>query len=533
MAEETIVFARKASGLVREMSWWDVLLLTIAGPAASGMTYYSVKVPGLEPGGNMVLAFIVGAVLWLFPVILIAIYASSFPRSGAMYVVISRVTHPLIGFLPNWLWIVSSGFCVGFLNYLGLNLISATLQVAGQISGSSGMASAGDWFGGDYNRLWLSFVLTFVVWGFQLLGMDRLKWFIRVAIYLPLIVTIIAIILFFAVDGASAWNEIYGAGAAEKIAAAAQEQGIQDSIKGSGAGLYGMLLWVFWAYSALESVSFVGSEVKTPRTSFLRGMVLGIIAVATLYAINAWAPGFSFGSDFIRDYSYLYYTSEDSYAALEAAMGVSPAIPSIPFFAGVCGGSAWLAVLLGVGFFFWYYNTSLVVWIGSVRGLFAMAFDRQLPLSWCAVSKRGTPTNATHIIGVVGLLGCFIGFGDSHSPDTAWVMMAIMDFTALFFIWPVGLAAVFLPYTRPDLFEKSTFQQRWFGIPAVSILGIIVLAIGWWTVFMVGLELSELYSQIILSVIITIGFGLVAWMYARNRKEGIDPNQIFAQIPPS
>jgi hypothetical protein len=30
-----------------------------------------------------------------------------------------------------------------------------------------------------------------------------------------------------------------------------------------------------------------------------------------------------------------------------------------------------------------------------------------------------------------------------------------------------------------------------------------------------------------------LGFTLVAWMYNRNRKEGIDPNAVFTQIPPA
>ncbi len=101
MAEETIVFARKASGLVREMGWWDVLLFTVAGPAAGGMSYYAVKMPGLFPGANMVWAFIIGFFLWVPPVLTVAIFASSFPRSGALYVVTSRVLHPMFGFIPN------------------------------------------------------------------------------------------------------------------------------------------------------------------------------------------------------------------------------------------------------------------------------------------------------------------------------------------------------------------------------------------------------------------------------------------------
>ena len=212
MAEETIVFARKASGLVREMSWLDVLLITIAGPAASGMTYYAVKQPGIYPGGNMVLAFFLGGLLWLLPVMLIAIYASSFPRSGAMYVVISRATHPLLGFLPNWLWIISTGFSVGFLNYIMLNILASCLQVAGEISNSSSLMSAGEWLTGNYHRLWIALIATVVIWFFELQGMDRLKWFIRIVVYVPLILTIMALIIMAVTDGAKAFNDIYGAG---------------------------------------------------------------------------------------------------------------------------------------------------------------------------------------------------------------------------------------------------------------------------------------------------------------------------------
>jgi formate/nitrite transporter FocA (FNT family) len=103
----------------------------------------------------------------------------------------------------------------------------------------------------------------------------------------------------------------------------------------------------------------------------------------------------------------------------------------------------------------------------------------------------------------------------------------------MFFIWTVGLAGLFLPFTRPELFEKTTFQSRWFGVPAMAIIGAIVHAIGWYMILYVGLELATAYAQIGMAAVITIGFVLVAYMYSQNRKEGIDPNQIFQQIPPA
>ena len=534
MAEETIVFARKASGLVREMSWLDVLLITIAGPAASGMTYYAVKQPGIYPGGNMVLAFLLGGILWLLPVMLVAIYASSFPRSGAMYVVISRATHPFLGFLPNWLWVISNGFSVGFLNYIMLNILSSCVLVAGQMSGSSSMTSAGTWLSGNYNRLYISLAATVVIWFFELRGLDRLKWFIRVIVYVPLVLSIVALIIMAVSDGGKSFNEVYGVGAYAKINLAAQSQGIQDAMLSMWGGISGMLMAVFWAYTALEAISFVGSEVKTPRTSFMRGMTIGFFAVTALYMLNAWLPGVSFGSEFIRNYSWLYNTSDATYAALQTAMGgATPPIPSIPFYAAIDGGMAWLAIVLGIGFMFWFLNTSVIIWMASVRGLFAMSFDRQLPIKLCSVNSNGVPTTATHLIGVVALVGCFIGLGDAVGTSSAGVMLAILDWTALFFIWTVGLAGLFLPFTRPDLFEKATFQKKWFGVPAISIIGAIVLGIGFYMILYVGLELTTTYSQIGMAAIIVFGFGLVAYMYAKNRREGIDPTQIYSAIPPS
>jgi APA family basic amino acid/polyamine antiporter len=534
MAEETVVFARKASGLVREMSWLDVMLLVIAGPAASGMTYYAVKQPGIYPGGNMPLAFLIGGLLWVFPVLLIAVYASSFPRSGAMYVVISRATHPLIGFLPMWLWIVSSGMVAGFFCYIGLNLISASLQVGGYISGSQSWIDAGDWLSGNWTRVWIAMILAVILWGLQLMGLDRLKWFIRVIIWVPLIITVVAIVGMFVINGDAAMNDVFGAGTVQKINLAANAQGIQDAILPAGEALLGMMIAVFWAYSALEAVSFVGSEVKSPRTSFMRGMSIGFVAVVVLYVLNCYAPAFSFGSNVIRNYSWLYNTSDETNAALSTALGgVTPPIVSMPFYAGIAFGQAWLCLVFGIAYMCWYLNTALICWLGAVRGLFAMAFDRQLPLWLCKVSKRGVPTAASHVVGVVAVLSVFLGYGDAAGASSAGVMLAILDFTALFFLWTVGLAGIFLPYTRPDLFEKCTFQYKLGGLPWMTILGVLACGIGWWANFMVGVELSTNWSQVGMAAIITIGFALVAWMYARNRKEGIDPNQIFASIPPA
>ena len=219
MAEETIVFARKASGLVREMSWWDVLLFTIAGPAAGGMTYYAVKMPGLYPGANMVWAFIIGFFVWLPPVLVIAAFASSFPRSGALYVVTSRVLHPMFGFIPNWIYVIGGGcgMAAGFIFYQGFIPIAGTLQLGGEMTGSESMATWADRLADPENKFWVVIVFMFIVWALELMGLDKLKWVMRVIIYTPIVGTILAFIFLFAVDGQIAFDDIYGAGAAAAV----------------------------------------------------------------------------------------------------------------------------------------------------------------------------------------------------------------------------------------------------------------------------------------------------------------------------
>ncbi|MCR4433023.1 MAG: APC family permease [bacterium] len=532
MGEETVVFARRASGLVRELSWWDVLLFTLAGPAASGMTYYTVKVPGLYPGGNIVLAFLVGLIIWIFPVIVLAIFASSFPRSGSLYVVISRVLHPLFGFIPNWTYVLGGGaaLAVGFLNYLGLIPIASSLQVAGQITKHASLVAIGESLADPWIRLWIALGLTVIIWFLELLGLSRLKWVLRVLIYLPLIVTAIAIIAFFVGSGTQAFDSVYGAGMYDKVNSLANDLDIAGSMMSPGEALQGMLLSVLWAYTAAEAVSFVGSEVKTPRKSFLRGMLIGIVAVGLLYILNAWAVQVAFSGDFIRNYSWLYYNQTDQ---LQSLLGVTPAAPSIPFYASLIMGSSTFAIIFGIGYFLWYLNTSMIIWMAGVRGIFAMAFDRLLPTKLTEVNRKGAPTWANHLIGIFALLGVFIGLGDSLGAALSSVMLAIEDFTCMFFIWPLGLAAMFLPFTRPDLFEKSTFQYKIFGFPWVSVLGAITFGVGFWIMLTVGLELTNIWSQIGVALFILVGLIFVAYMYRRNRKEGIDPTKIFTEIPPA
>ena len=78
MGEE--LFVRRASGLVRELEWYDIMLWALATPATSGMTYYATKMLG-DPtayGGDPVMAFLIAGLLFLPPMLAFMVITTSF-----------------------------------------------------------------------------------------------------------------------------------------------------------------------------------------------------------------------------------------------------------------------------------------------------------------------------------------------------------------------------------------------------------------------------------------------------------------------
>lgn len=61
------------------------------------------------------------------------IIASSFPRTGSLYVLVSRTVHPILGYLPFWYFIIGGGAATvsGFILFIGIKAMAGALTVAG------------------------------------------------------------------------------------------------------------------------------------------------------------------------------------------------------------------------------------------------------------------------------------------------------------------------------------------------------------------------------------------------------------------
>jgi len=534
------VFVRRASGLVRELEWYDVALWAIACPAASGMTYYAVKMLG-DPtayGGNEVLAFFLAGLMWLPIVVSFAIITSSFPRSSSLYVFVSRVVHPVLGYIPFWYWIIGGGAAMvsGFILFIGVKALGGAWAVAGLLTGNKVLIDTAYFVTDPMKQFVIASVLIILFWVLNIFGIRIIKWFMRVITITPLIITI-AVLVGLALIGPNVgyynWDKVFGVGTAEKIMKVAFEGGDfggthVEPLKAVPMwdGTYSMLLWTLWAWTGFETVTFVGSEVKNPTKNYVRGYVIAFTTIMLLYLANAFLIPLVCNYDFMAAYSYLQVNYPDVLSDIVG--GLPTPDPSVPFVVSIAFLNPIIALLVGFAYFLWYLNTALTCWVGGIRGFFSLAFDRVLPEKIAEVSPRwAAPTWANHITAIVAFLGAVFTLLDSMGSSLAAGVVSFMDFSCLFFVWPVGLALMIIPWWRPELFKRMTFQSK----TLTSVVGALVFAVGWY--FMIYTAYKDLPVLMTNIVVGLVGIIVFTVMIARGRSRGIEVEKVYYEIPPA
>ena len=95
-------FVRPASGLVREITAWQVFGFNVMNANIGiGLVWLTLLGPGLYPGANLYLAVLL-AFAGILPLNFLYVrLAVAFPRSGGDYVSISRTLSPALGFAVN------------------------------------------------------------------------------------------------------------------------------------------------------------------------------------------------------------------------------------------------------------------------------------------------------------------------------------------------------------------------------------------------------------------------------------------------
>ncbi|HZP89487.1 MAG TPA: amino acid permease, partial [Actinomycetota bacterium] len=130
----TGIYARQATGLVREGGPWSVLIYNINFVSIGLMTLFAMLlIPAFYPGASIQLSFLIALIVVLPTSMVFAMFSAAMPRSGGDYVYVSRVLGPSWGMMSNWnqtvWWILYGGVPSAFFAYYGLTPLFRTLGV--------------------------------------------------------------------------------------------------------------------------------------------------------------------------------------------------------------------------------------------------------------------------------------------------------------------------------------------------------------------------------------------------------------------
>jgi amino acid transporter len=541
-AQETTLFLRKATGLVRAWSVFDAFiyaffsinLITLGLYSFSQMYYFE---------GGLLPALIVSGVFLVFEVIVYAALIAVMPRAGGDYVWQSRILGGGIGFVLAvtgwwfilWLWVPLYGDMLRQIFFTPL-------------LGILGAANAALWFSGTPLGLFVSAVIVcIVVVVYIAIGM---KWYSRIQklcfwISIAALVVVFAFLLFGSQAAFRSGLEReapaqFGSepGVYDATLAAGEEAGGIAPMLGGSLGLIFLAIpyMVFFNLWPNWGATLYG-EVRG-ATDFRRnfwGMAWALIVTTILAIVFFLLINKTISWDFYVKSNAAWWNFRWGYT------DQAPPLPIWPYpalLAVFMTPSRVVQFIVTLAMSAWWFGWSGTVFLSSTRVIFAAAFDRLLPERVADVDARTrTPIYALALMVLPSLV---------ISALFAWNIFSFQSLTLcstlVIAVTYLGstIAAILLPYIKPELYKASPIAKYQIaGIPLITIAGVIfgaflVFLLYEWIIdpnALYGIGLSNTSSVIymlgmyVLALVIYLGFR------SYRKREGIDIDKVYQEIP--
>jgi len=533
-SEKPQLFARKASGLIRQFGFKDVFVFNTLGYALGLVLAVTPFFAGsVFPGRNALVLLTIGTILAAFNGLTYGMLAGAMPRSGGEYVYNGRVLHPSIGFMTNWgfTWSQLLGIAI-YVQWTINYAISVSASTIGYSSGSSFLLDVSTWVARPRNTFMLGTAILVIVILVQLAGMGVLKrllnWLFIVAI-LGSVLTFIVFIMHDHNSFVSAFNAFMSKttntpDAYNSVIAQAKAAGYTQTSSPWYEYLIGLPL-AYWMFIGFTYSAYIGGEVKEPQKTQSRAVLASLLVGFIFYFVIIGAYYRTVGTQF------------NDAAALLQFNGNSPLPVAgvLNFFAGVLTTNSIVNTLIGLSFFLWHFLLLFVMFTIIVRNMFAWSFDQIFPAKLTTMTKKTLAPWAAIVVAsvVIEILLALFTFTTLFS----YVYNYIVIFSIAF--WFTSFAAILLPYRRKDLFDAAppSIRRRVFGVPLVTIAGVINLILftlilyasfrlpafsgptgKWATLFVIAIYVSGLLIYFAVS--------------AFKKRKGVDLSLLYGEIPP-
>lgn len=533
-------FVRNASGLVRELSFWDYFITNMNGvqPLASMMVtpwfiWFAVK------GGDPILGLIGGLLFGLFGTIPVFAYmTSTFPRSAAPYVANSRILHPAIGWPSEFLMWFSYG-------PLGLSLMGGVMISWGLVPGlyTMGISSGNKALISDAFTLtqpiWIaviSVLVIFISMGFAILGTKRLARTFQLPATILAFFAVAIILAIWAMTTPASLNSsishYLGRSPSDIITYAKTNYpaGVAPvsyaflPILGSIAFTVGSLntYWASWGGGEVRKAS----SVKTNIMAMAGPSILIFIVVVAVIALAEMTVGrpFLVSMTQILTYNPSYFKGVPLVSSFSTMSLVPMAISNntlVQFIIMV----GIIANILAPG--------TVYIWIIISRDFFAWSFDRILPSKFADVNSR-THTPVFNLL-VNAIIASVFALIISFTSALSYALVATFA-TSVLSVSILMISAVVIPL-RKNVWRQSTARNHKIGaLPVIVIFGIVgfiyqITAVVFYTLLtpILGFGVNAAYILLAAWIIPFMAYWGIKYI---RKTQGIDLNLVFANIPP-
>ena len=527
------VFLREATGLVREAGWIDILVFASLN-ISWGLSawWYFLWGPYFAPGGNLHLGILLVTVPMVFGALAWALLVTIAPRSGGDYVFVSRILHPLLGFLSSFGWVVANFIWIAVLSaYVADPAFSITFSLVG-------WTSAAEFASSQVGVFLIGALVIAVSTLVAVMGMKAFRVFQAACFALGVLMFVLVWAILLSAsrsDFVVAWNSVgaaYGSADYDTIVRGGlkyvrETYGVSTEYSWDLIKALPLMPVAAWGLIYPYLAAYIAGETRDVQKSMLIGIPGGLL----LTAISWWVTGALLekvvGYDFLLAVAYAYGDGLELYKL--------PYPPSYHAFAAIMAPD-WAKWLIGLGFAAWTFYYALYSIMPMSRIFLAWAFDRIAPSFFADISERfHAPVKSILFITAIGYaaLAVYAAFPQYLASFTAMIPQISTTFML------TAISAIVVPFRSKTktMYESSPVSKLKLGpVPFVTVCGAVyaaLLLILLYFYFTIP-GLGALHIPSLTAMVAAYGLGTVYFFTAKwyRRKQGIDIDIAFQELPP-
>ena len=518
-------FVREATGLVRELSWFDTFLCGFGIlNVGLGLVQAFAYAPYVFPGSNIALAFVIALPGAFFIGLLNSLFTAAMPRSGGDYVWVSRSIYPVVGFAVNF-FVTFSVIAAAAVNiwYLASNFLAPAFYVFG-------LKDVAAWVATGPAAIILGIPAILLLILIFSLGLNTVRRVMLVLFLITGVGTLLWLLIMALGNNngfIAGFNGLMGANAYQGMIQTAKEAGRTVDPAQSGRYSFYAMIYAFQMYSGFQMIGYFAGEIKRVSKSAIQAIMVALAAGALFFIIGALVVVRYFGNEFLGAVAFLANSAPDK---LNLPLGAY--LSSFTIF---MTNNPLLRIIVSLGFL------ATIIWILLpqmliiTRNMFAWSFDRLIP-SWIAQVNERThsPIIATIIAGVLIYVMLLVTLLTKF-----WAYLVNLAGVGALVGMVVAAAAIIFPYRRKDIFDKapSLVRKTIFGVPLLTWAGIFTLITQGLVVYVAfttpsiggAVSMGSLLASLAMFI---IAFPLYLIPYYINKKRGLDNSLAYKELPP-